>query len=59
MNAMKDTAEWICREQWVQHNKLIVGLDDDDVRQMLVTRMAAGDPAELIRPKIIDFRLMI
>lgn len=56
---MKDTAEWICREQWVQHNKLIVGLDDDDVRQMLVTRMAAGDPVELIRPKIIDFRLMI
>jgi hypothetical protein len=57
--AMNDTAKWICREQWVQHNKLIIGLDDDDVRQMLVTKMADGDPAELIRQKIEDFRLGI
>jgi len=56
---MNDTAKWICREQWVQHNKLIVGLDDDDVRQMLVTKMADDDPAELIRQKIEDFRLGI
>jgi hypothetical protein len=58
-HAMSDTAKWICREQWVQHNKLIIGLDDDDVRQMLVTKMADGDPAELIRQKIEDFRLGI
>jgi hypothetical protein len=58
-HAMNDTAKWICREQWVQHNKLIIGLDDDDVRQMLVTKMAEGDPAELIRQKIEDFRLAI
>jgi hypothetical protein len=58
-HAMNDTAKWICREQWVQHNKLIIGLDDDDVRQMLVTKMADGDPAELIRQKIEDFRLGI
>jgi hypothetical protein len=58
-HAMDTTAKWICREQWVQHNKLIVGLDDDDVRQMLVTKLADGDPAELIRQKIEDFRLGI
>jgi hypothetical protein len=54
-----EVAGWICREQWVQHNKLIIGLDDEDVRQMLTTKMAAGDPAELIRQKIEDFRLGI
>ena len=56
---MNDTAKWIRREQWVQHNKLIIGLDDEDVRQMLVTKMAAGDPTELIRQKIEEFRLGI
>jgi hypothetical protein len=57
--AMDATTRWICREQWIQHNKLIIGLDDDDVRQMLETKLAAGDPAELIRQKIEDFRLGI
>ena len=54
-----DTARWICREQWVQHNKLIVGINDEDVRQMVETRLAGNDPAELIRQKIEDFRLGI
>jgi hypothetical protein len=57
--AMDGLTRWICREQWIQHNKLIIGLDDDDVRQMLETKLAAGDPAELIRQKIEDFRLGI
>ena len=56
---MDETARWICREQWVQHNKLIIGLDDDDIRQMVTTKTAGGDPAELIRQKIEDFRLLI
>ena len=43
----------------ILHGKLIVGLDDDDVRQMLATRLAGGDPAELVRQKIEDFRLGI
>ncbi len=53
------TARWICREQWVQHSKLIVGLSDEDVVQMVRTKMAGGDPAELVRQKIEDFRLGI
>jgi hypothetical protein len=56
---LTSTGRWICREQWVQHSKLIVGLNDDDVRQMLWTRVAHGDPAELIRQRIEDFRLKI
>jgi len=41
------------------HGKLIVGLHDDDVRQMVRTRLADNDPAELVRQKIEDFRLGI
>ena len=51
------TATWICREQWVQHNKLIIGINDDDVRQMVASKIAGKDPAELVRQKIEDFRL--
>jgi hypothetical protein len=53
------TATWTCREQWVQHNKLIIGINDDDVRQMVESKIAGKDPAELVRPKIEDFRLGI
>jgi hypothetical protein len=56
---LDETARWICREQWVLHGKLIVGLGDDDVIQMVRTKMAGNDPAELIRQKIEDFRLKI
>ena len=54
-----ETARWICREQWVQHNKLIVGIHDDDVFQMVETKLSGNDPAELVRQKIEDFRLGI
>ena len=53
------TAMWICREQWVQHNKLIIGINDDDVHQMVENKLAGKDPAELVRQKIEDFRLGI
>jgi hypothetical protein len=56
---LNDTAKWLRREQWVQHNKLIIGLDDTDVAQMVATKLAADDPAELVRQKIEDFRLGI
>lgn len=52
-------AVWTSREQWVLHSKLIVGLSDDDYRQMLRTKRANGDPAEVIRQRIEDFRLRI
>jgi hypothetical protein len=54
-----ETARWVCREQWVQHSKLIVGLSDEDVIQMVRTKVSGGDPAELVRQKIEDFRLGI
>lgn len=57
--ALDETARWICRDQWVQHNKLIVGIHDEDVRQMVETKLTGNDPAELVRQKIEDFRLRI
>ncbi len=41
------------------YSKLIVGLSDEDVVQMVRTKTAGGDPAELVRQKIEDFRLGI
>lgn len=58
-NGMNDTAKWTRREQWVQHGKMIISLDDDDVRQMITTKLVGNDPAEMIRQKVEDFRLAI
>jgi hypothetical protein len=50
---------YVLREQWVLHDKLIVVLTDSDVRQMLSDKREGGDPAEVIRQKIEDFRLSV
>jgi hypothetical protein len=51
------SAEVTRREQWVMHQKLLLILNDDDVRQMISMRADGTDPADLIRQKIEDFRL--
>jgi hypothetical protein len=56
---LDENAKWIRREQWILHNKLIVGIHDDDVHQMVATKLGGSDPAELVRQKIEDFRLGI
>lgn len=56
-NPMDDTANWICREQWSQHGKMIIGMDDGDVLQMIATKRAGGEPADMVRQKLEDFRL--
>jgi hypothetical protein len=50
------TAQWVSREQWVLHDKLIIWLSDDDIKQMLLSRQAGSDPSELIQQRIEDFR---
>jgi hypothetical protein len=50
-------AAWTIREQWVLHGKLIVTLNDDDVRQMITSKVSGDEPASTIRQKIEDFRL--
>jgi hypothetical protein len=58
-NGLALDARWTSREQWLLHNKLIIGLSEDDYHQMLLTRRAGGDPADLVRQRIEDFRLRI
>jgi hypothetical protein len=53
------SAGWTSREQWVLHDKLIVVLDDEDVRQMLLTKSAGNDAWQVIQQRIEDFRLKI
>lgn len=51
------SAELTRREQWVMHRKMIVILNDNDMRQMFEMRTSGQDSAEVIRQKIEDFRL--
>ena len=56
-NATDRSAEVTRREQWVIYRKLIIVLNDEDLKQMLTHAAAGLDPAVVIRQKIEDFRL--
>ena len=58
-SGLAQDGRWTSREQWLLHNKLIIGLSEDDYRQMLFTQRSGGDPADLVRQRIEDFRLRI
>ncbi|MCD9591603.1 hypothetical protein [Streptomyces sp. 8ZJF_21] len=53
----RESAIHAIKNQWVQHDKMIVTLTDSDVLQMLTNKSFGNDPSELIRQKIEDFRL--
>ncbi|MFH8402220.1 hypothetical protein [Streptomyces sp. wa1064] len=55
----RESGSYTIRDQWIQHGKLIVTLNDREVEQMLVDKSFGNDPSELIRQKIEDFRLGI
>jgi hypothetical protein len=56
---LNENAKWTRREHWVLHNKMIIGLDDEDMQQMLLTKLVGNKPENLIQQKIEDFRLRI
>lgn len=56
-SGLAGNATWIRREQWVLHDKLMVVLDDDDVRLMVKNKPASYNPVEVVRQNIEDFRL--
>jgi hypothetical protein len=56
-NGSGGSANIIQREQWAFSRKMIVIVDDADVRQMITMRSSDDDPAELLAQKIEDFRL--
>jgi len=58
-HGMNASAKWTRREQWVLHDKMIIALDDEDMQQMLLTKLTGSSPATLIQQRIEDFRLRI
>jgi hypothetical protein len=54
---IRDRASITHAEQWAFNKKMIVIVDDADVRQMITMRMSDDDPAGLLADKIEDFRL--
>lgn len=49
--------EHTLREQWVIHRKLILVLDDDDIKEMLIAKSDGRIPEEIVGQKIEQFRL--
>ena len=45
------------REEWQQHGKLILILNDDDIETMLVAKFERREPEDLVKLKIQQFRL--
>lgn len=56
-NAEDRSAEVTRREQWVVYRKLIIILNDADLKQMLAISETGEDAAIVVRQKIEDFRL--
>jgi len=49
--------EHTLREQWMVHRKLILVLDDDDIKEMLIAKSDGRLPEEIVGQKIEQFRL--
>ncbi|MCK4822644.1 HNH endonuclease [bacterium] len=49
--------EHTLREQWMVHRKLILVLDDDDLKEMLIAKSDGRIPEEIVGQKIEQFRL--
>ena len=49
--------EHTLREQWLVHRKLILVLDDEDMKEMLIAKSDGRAPEEILGQKIEHFRL--
>lgn len=58
-NGVSESAIYTLREVWAVDKKMIIILQDNDVEQMLLERLANREPENIIRQKIEDFRLSI
>ena len=45
------------RECWAMDNKLVIVLNDDDIKNMLIAKESGNFPEEILRQKIEEFRL--
>jgi hypothetical protein len=51
------SAEITRREQWAVNGKMILTINDGDLRQMISNKASGADPSDVLRQKIEDFRL--
>lgn len=58
-NGVAESAVYTLREVWAIEKKMIIVLQDNDIEQMLLERLANREPENIIRQKIEDFRLSI
>lgn len=56
-SAADRSAEITRREQWVIYRKMVLVLNDEDLRTMLALGSTGQDPSTVIRQKIEDFRM--
>ncbi len=47
------------RNEWIDHKKLIIVLNDNDIEQMILNKLSNNNPAITIRQKIEDFRITL
>jgi hypothetical protein len=52
-------AQHATREQWIGAGKMIVHLSDAELKEMLEMKRDGGDPAEVIRRLVADFRMAL
>lgn len=58
-NGVSESALYTLKEVWAIHKKMIIILQDNDIEQMLLEKLANREPENIVRQKIEDFRLLI
>jgi hypothetical protein len=48
-----------CGRTWIASRKMIVALEDQHLEEMIRLKIEAGDPEELIRRVIAEFRMSL
>lgn len=58
-NGVSESAFYTLKEVWALQKKMIIILQDNDIEQMLLEKLANGQPENIVRQKIEDFRLSL
>jgi hypothetical protein len=56
-NGSDNGSYYTCREIWAMDKKLVIVLDDNDIKKMIIAKASTNNPEEIIRQKIEQFRL--
>ena len=58
-NGVSESAIYTLKEVWAIDKKMIIILQDNDIEQMMLEKLANREPENIVRQKIEDFRLSI